>query len=52
MLKQYKNKFDRKSILINIIISISVALSLSREQGEQLYELFRKVFDVIPSLPY
>jgi hypothetical protein len=38
------NKFDWKGIAINTVIAIIIALSLSPEQGNQLFHLFRQVF--------
>jgi hypothetical protein len=44
------NKFDWKSLAISTLISLSMALSLDTEKGRQLFELFKKVFGVIPQL--
>jgi len=44
------NKFDWKSLAINTIISISITLSLDTEKGRQLFELFKKVFKIIPQI--
>jgi len=41
------NKFDWKGIAISTLISITVALSLSSEQGHQLFQLFKQVFSNI-----
>jgi hypothetical protein len=38
------NKFDWKGIAISTVISITIALSLSPEQGNQLFNLFKQVF--------
>ncbi len=38
------NKFDWKGIAINTVIAIIIALSLSPEQGRQLFQLFKQVF--------
>jgi len=46
------NKFDWKSLAISTLMSISIALSLDTEKGYQLFELFKKVFNVIPQLLY
>jgi hypothetical protein len=46
------NKFDWKGIAINTVIAIGVALSLSPEQGHQLFVLFKQVFsNIIYLLP-
>lgn len=44
------NKFDWKSLAINTIISISITLTLDADKGQQLFELFKKVFKIIPQL--
>lgn len=44
------NKFDWKSLALSSLISISIALSLDTQKGHLLFELFRKVFSVIPML--
>jgi len=41
------NKFDWKGIAISTVISITIALSLSPEQGNQLFHLFKQVFSNI-----
>lgn len=41
------NKFDWKGIAINTIFSIIIVLSLSPEQGNQLFQLFKQVFSRI-----
>jgi hypothetical protein len=38
------NKFDWRSVVINSVISISIALSLNNEQGHVLFNLFQQVF--------
>jgi hypothetical protein len=37
-------RFDWKSLLLNSVLSISVALSLDSEKGKILYDLFKQVF--------
>jgi len=44
------NKFDWMGILFNIIIAITIALTLDTEKGRSLYELFKKVLSGIPQL--
>jgi hypothetical protein len=44
------NKFDWKSLAISTLISISIALSLDTQKGQMLFDLFKKVFSVIPLL--
>ncbi|MFX1521789.1 MAG: hypothetical protein ACFFCD_17930 [Promethearchaeota archaeon] len=44
------NKFDWKSLLISMIMSISIALSLDTENGKALFEIFKQVLDIIPKL--
>ena len=44
------NKFDWKSIAISSIMSISVALTLDTNKGQLLFDLFKKVFSIIPML--
>ena len=41
------NKFDWKGIAINTVFSIIIALSLSPEQGNQLFLLFQQVFSKV-----
>ena len=41
------NKFDWKVIVINTVITITIALSLSAEQGSQLFQLFKQIFSNI-----
>lgn len=38
------NRLDWRSLLLNSLISISIALSLNNEQGKVLYELFKQIF--------
>ncbi len=47
---QRLNRFDWKSIAVNTIISISVAMSFDTQQGTQLFELFKQVFRIVPAL--
>ncbi|MDP4226999.1 MAG: hypothetical protein Q8907_10095 [Bacteroidota bacterium] len=44
------NKFDWKSVAISTIINISITLTLDTTKGQLLWELFKKVFNVIPIL--
>ena len=44
------NKFDWKSLIIPTILNIATALSLNTQQGKELFELFKQVFQVIPKL--
>jgi hypothetical protein len=44
------NKFDWKSVAISTIMSISIALSLDTSKGQILFELFKKIFSIIPML--
>jgi hypothetical protein len=44
------NRFDWKSLAINTIITISVTLSLDTQKGNELFELFKQVFRVVPTL--
>jgi hypothetical protein len=44
------NKFDWKSVAISTIMSISIALSLDTSKGQMLFDLFKKVFSIIPML--
>ncbi len=44
------NKFDWKSVTISTIMSISIALSLDTNKGQILFELFKKIFNVIPMI--
>jgi|GEM_PF-1479464 len=44
------NKTDWKGILINTIISISIALSLDTQKGQELYNLFVQIMQIYPSL--
>ena len=37
-------RLDWRSLMLQTLLSISIALSLSREQGEQLFDLFKQVF--------
>ena len=43
-LDRLKNKRDWKGVLLNTMISISIALSLNTEQGAALLELFKQAF--------
>ena len=46
------NRFDWKGIAISTVIAIIIALSLSPEQGNQLFQLFKEIFsNVIYLLP-
>jgi hypothetical protein len=45
------NKFDWKGVAIQTLFSIAVSLSFDTQKGKQLYELFHKVFLVIPQIP-
>ncbi len=44
------NKYDWKSLAINTIISITITLSLDTEKGRQLFELFKRVFRIVPQI--
>lgn len=44
------NKFDWKSLAISTLISITIALSLDTQKGQVLFDLFTKVFSVLPML--
>jgi hypothetical protein len=44
------HKIDWKGILINTIISITIALTLDPERGQELYNLFVQVLQVFPQL--
>ena len=44
------NKFDWKSLAVSTLISISIAISLDTERGNQLFKLFKQVFSIIPQL--
>lgn len=44
------NKFEWKSLAISSMISISIALSLDTQKGHLIFELFKKVFSIIPLL--
>ncbi len=44
------NKFDWKSVAISTTMSISIALTLDTSKGQLLFDLFRKVFNIIPML--
>lgn len=44
------NKFDWKSLAVSTLISISIALSLDTQKGQILFDLFTKVFSVLPML--
>lgn len=48
--KERLNKFDWKSLLINTIINITVALSLDTHKGQELFLLFKHAFAMIPQL--
>lgn len=45
------NKFDWKSLAVSTLINISVALTLDTAKGHLLFELFKKVFSVVPMIP-
>lgn len=46
------NKFDWKGIAIATVINITIALSLTPEQGSQLFQLFKQIFsNVLYLLP-
>jgi hypothetical protein len=49
-LERSTNKTDWKGILINTMISISIALSLDTQKGQELYNLFIAVMQVMPGL--
>ncbi|MHA4811520.1 hypothetical protein ACX0G9_25720 [Flavitalea flava] len=42
------SKTDWKGIAIGIISRIAIALSLDRQRGDQLWQLFQQVFTIIP----
>lgn len=42
------NKTDWKGIFINTIISLTIALSLDAEKGQELYNLFVQFIQVMP----
>jgi|WetSurMetagenome_2_1015567.scaffolds.fasta_scaffold43449_4 hypothetical protein len=44
------NKFDWKSLLINTVLNIIIALSFDSQKGKQLFELFGKVFSFTSQL--
>ena len=44
------NKFDWKSLAISTIMSISITLSLDTVRGQQLFEMFKQLFSMIPKL--
>jgi len=44
------NKFDWKSVVVNTIISIVIALSFDAEKGKQLYALFKRMLSTIRHL--
>lgn len=44
------NKFDWKSVAISTIMSISIALTLDTTKGQLLFDLFKKVFSIVPML--
>lgn len=44
------NKFDWKSLAISTLMSITIALSLDTQKGQVLFDLFTKVFSVLPML--
>ena len=44
------NKFEWKSVAISTIMSISIALTLDTTKGQLLWDLFKKVFSIIPML--
>ena len=46
------NKFDWKSLAISTLISISITLSLDTQKEQLLFELFKKVFSLIPTLTH
>jgi len=48
--KERLNKFDWKSILINTIINITVALSFDTQKGQELFLLFKHAFAIIPQI--
>ncbi|HTK22399.1 MAG TPA: hypothetical protein VL442_22935 [Mucilaginibacter sp.] len=49
-LTRIENKTDWKGILINTIISMSIALSLDSQKGQELYNLFVHILQTIPYL--
>ena len=48
--KERLNKFDWKSLLINTIINIAIALSFDTQKGQELFLLFKNAFAMIPQL--
>lgn len=44
------NKFDWKSLAVSTLMSITIALSLDTQKGQILFDLFIKVFSVLPVL--
>lgn len=44
------NRFDWKSLALSSLVSISIALSLDTQKGHLVFELFKKVFSVMPLL--
>lgn len=46
------SKTDWKGVAIGIIASIAIALSLDTQRGQQLWQLFKQVFIIIPLLSY
>jgi hypothetical protein len=44
------NKFDWKSLAASSLISIAIALTLDTKKGFLLFELFKKVFSLVPIL--
>lgn len=43
-----QNKFDWKSIAVSTLLGIATSLSLDTEKGRLLFELFKKVFSIVP----
>jgi hypothetical protein len=43
-------KFDWKGLALNILVNISIALTLDTAKGQLLFQLFKKVFNVLPEL--
>jgi hypothetical protein len=44
------NRFDWKNLAINTIIAISITLSLDTKSGQELFNLFKQVFRIMPLL--
>ena len=44
------NKFDWKAVLISTVVTIATTLTLSTEQGRQLFEMTKQVFTLIKHL--